>query len=199
MYFCWFLFSRISQACDLSGIVEDGQKRGQSFISWTTLHDNVLKHSDHRTPQHYEHFVTIRFYKWNKIKHMLQFCFFFCKLLEQFVEEYFDQNPISQLGILVTRNKRAEKVTELGGKWTVSVILSRLIGKSVMSIAHVLFMYLTFSCIWHVTHYCTGNPRRHIIALQNLAGKPCQGELSLQNSLEMALQTLRLDLHCKLL
>lgn len=72
------------------------------------------------------------------------------KLLEQFVEEYFDQNPISQLGILVTRNKRAEKVTELGG-----------------------------------------NPRRHIIALQNLAGKPCQGELSLQNSLEMALQTLR--------
>lgn len=73
---------------------------------------------------------------------MLQFCFFFCKLLEQFVEEYFDQNPISQLGILVTRNKRAEKVTELGGKWTVSVILSRLIGKSVMSIAQD-----TFSCI----------------------------------------------------
>ncbi|CAH1775381.1 unnamed protein product [Owenia fusiformis] len=37
------------------------------------------------------------------------------KLLEYFVEEYFDQNPISQLGILVTRNKRCDKLTELGG------------------------------------------------------------------------------------
>nr|KAG5710099.1 hypothetical protein BaRGS_030175 [Batillaria attramentaria] len=72
------------------------------------------------------------------------------KLLEHYVEEYFDQNPISQLGIMVTRNKRAEKITELGG-----------------------------------------NPRRHVTALQSLASKPCQGELSLQNSLELALQTLR--------
>ncbi|KAL8581796.1 hypothetical protein ACOMHN_010170 [Nucella lapillus] len=72
------------------------------------------------------------------------------KLLETYIEEYFDQNPISQLGILVTCNKRAEKVTELGG-----------------------------------------NPRRHITALQGLTEKPCQGELSLQNSLELALQTLR--------
>ncbi|KAK7089453.1 hypothetical protein V1264_024720 [Littorina saxatilis] len=72
------------------------------------------------------------------------------KLLEHFVEEYFDQNPISQLGIMASRNKRAEKITELGG-----------------------------------------NPRRHVTALQGLTTKPCQGELSLQNSLDMALQTLR--------
>ena len=37
------------------------------------------------------------------------------QLLEHFIEEYFDQNPISQLGIITTKNKRAEKVTELGG------------------------------------------------------------------------------------
>ncbi|XP_069792749.1 general transcription factor IIH subunit 2 isoform X2 [Narcine bancroftii] len=37
------------------------------------------------------------------------------KLLEYFVEEYFDQNPISQIGIISTKNKRAEKVTELAG------------------------------------------------------------------------------------
>ncbi|ELU17421.1 hypothetical protein CAPTEDRAFT_178402 [Capitella teleta] len=37
------------------------------------------------------------------------------KLLEKFVEEFFDQNPISQLGILTTSNKRADKLTELGG------------------------------------------------------------------------------------
>jgi len=37
------------------------------------------------------------------------------KLLEIFISEYFDQNPISQLGIIVTRNKRAERITDLSG------------------------------------------------------------------------------------
>ncbi|CAL1548578.1 unnamed protein product [Lymnaea stagnalis] len=72
------------------------------------------------------------------------------KLLEFFVEEYFDQNPISQLGLLISRNKRAEKITELGG-----------------------------------------NPRRHIKALETLSTQACQGEFSLQNSLELALSTLK--------
>nr|CAG4643949.1 EOG090X05VA [Lepidurus arcticus] len=37
------------------------------------------------------------------------------KLLEEFIQEFFDQNPISQMSILITRNKRAEKITELAG------------------------------------------------------------------------------------
>ncbi|KAL4623203.1 general transcription factor IIH subunit 2-like protein [Arapaima gigas] len=37
------------------------------------------------------------------------------KLMEYFVDEYFDQNPVSQIGIITTRNKRAEKLTELTG------------------------------------------------------------------------------------
>uniref|UniRef100_A0A7N6AT75 General transcription factor IIH subunit n=1 Tax=Anabas testudineus TaxID=64144 RepID=A0A7N6AT75_ANATE len=37
------------------------------------------------------------------------------KLMEAFVDEYFDQNPISQVGIITTKNKRAEKLTELTG------------------------------------------------------------------------------------
>ncbi|KAK7933700.1 hypothetical protein WMY93_004596 [Mugilogobius chulae] len=37
------------------------------------------------------------------------------KLLETFVEEYFDQNPISQIGLITTKNKRAEKLTDLAG------------------------------------------------------------------------------------
>ncbi|TNM90293.1 hypothetical protein fugu_004527 [Takifugu bimaculatus] len=37
------------------------------------------------------------------------------KLLEAFVDEYFDQNPISQMGIITTKNKRAEKLTDLSG------------------------------------------------------------------------------------
>ncbi|XP_032239653.2 general transcription factor IIH subunit 2 [Nematostella vectensis] len=37
------------------------------------------------------------------------------KLLENFITEYFDQNPISQLGLIITKNKRAEKLSELSG------------------------------------------------------------------------------------
>jgi len=37
------------------------------------------------------------------------------KLLEGFVDEFFDQNPISQMGMISMRNKRAEKISELAG------------------------------------------------------------------------------------
>jgi transcription initiation factor TFIIH subunit 2 len=37
-------------------------------------------------------------------------------LAESFIGEYFDQNPISQLGIIITRDGIAEKLTELSGK-----------------------------------------------------------------------------------
>lgn len=37
------------------------------------------------------------------------------KLLEDFIEEFFYQNPISQLGVIITRNKRAEKISDLAG------------------------------------------------------------------------------------
>ncbi|XP_059050080.1 general transcription factor IIH subunit 2 [Achroia grisella] len=37
------------------------------------------------------------------------------KLLQKFIEEFFDQNPLSQLGIVVMKNKRAERITELSG------------------------------------------------------------------------------------
>lgn len=72
------------------------------------------------------------------------------KLAETFVSEYFDQNPISQLGIIITKNKRAEKISELAG-----------------------------------------NPKQHIAVLQNTAKLSCAGEPSLQNALELAIQTLR--------
>ncbi|CAO3629399.1 unnamed protein product [Cunninghamella echinulata] len=35
--------------------------------------------------------------------------------VQQFITEYFDQNPISQLGIIITRDGIAEKLTELSG------------------------------------------------------------------------------------
>lgn len=35
--------------------------------------------------------------------------------MENFIEEFFDQNPISQIGIILMHNKRAEKVSDLAG------------------------------------------------------------------------------------
>ncbi|CAH1188411.1 unnamed protein product [Phyllotreta striolata] len=37
------------------------------------------------------------------------------KLLEMFFDEFFDQNPISQIGIILMQNKRAERVSDLTG------------------------------------------------------------------------------------
>jgi transcription initiation factor TFIIH subunit 2 len=37
------------------------------------------------------------------------------KVSEKFVLEYFDQNPISQLSVSITRERIAEKITDLSG------------------------------------------------------------------------------------
>ncbi len=43
-------------------------------------------------------------------------------IVENFIREYFDQNPISQLGVIVTKNSRAERLTELSGITTIDPI-----------------------------------------------------------------------------
>lgn len=65
------------------------------------------------------------------------------RLVETFIMDYFDQNPLSQIGVIVTRNSVAEKITEL-----------------------------------------SGNPQRHISTIK--AQTNFEGEMSLQNALEMA-------------
>nr|CAG4647893.1 EOG090X05VA [Moina brachiata]SVE93003.1 EOG090X05VA [Moina brachiata] len=73
------------------------------------------------------------------------------KLLEIFIDEFFDLNPISQLALLATKSKRCDRVTEL-----------------------------------------SGNKKKHLEALKQLGNTPsCEGEPSLQNSLEFALKTLK--------
>lgn len=71
-------------------------------------------------------------------------------ILESFILDYFDQNPISQLGLIATKDKRAEKLTEL-----------------------------------------SGNPKIHVTALNKAVSKGPVGEPSLQNSLNVALSSLR--------
>lgn len=73
------------------------------------------------------------------------------KLLEIFIDEFFDQNPISQLGIIVLKSKRAEKISDL-----------------------------------------SGSSSKHIKAVQMLHKVSLTGEPSLQNGLDLALQTLKM-------
>ncbi|KAG4074566.1 hypothetical protein HA402_005631 [Bradysia odoriphaga] len=73
------------------------------------------------------------------------------KLLDKFIEEFFDQNPISQLGVIVMKSKRAEKLSEMAG-----------------------------------------SSRKHIKALAQMNKMQLTGEPSLQNGLELALQTLKM-------
>jgi transcription initiation factor TFIIH subunit 2 len=35
--------------------------------------------------------------------------------VKSFIMEFFDQNPISQLSVIITKNGIAEKISELGG------------------------------------------------------------------------------------
>jgi transcription initiation factor TFIIH subunit 2 len=71
-------------------------------------------------------------------------------LLKEFIFLYFDSNPISQIGIIITRKKRVEKISELAG-----------------------------------------NPRAHVALLEQLKYQECEGEASVQNALDMGLQTLK--------
>ena len=82
-------------------------------------------------------------------------------LAETFIGEYFDQNPISQLGIIITRDGIAEKLTELSGKR----------GRRRAT-----------SSDWRVA----GNPMEHIRVLKKKKMKDATGEPSLQNALETA-------------
>ncbi|KAF6209591.1 hypothetical protein GE061_015339 [Apolygus lucorum] len=47
------------------------------------------------------------------LKPTRQFCTL--KLLESFIEEFLYESPLSQLGFILTRNKRAQKISELSG------------------------------------------------------------------------------------
>lgn len=49
---------------------------------------------------------------------------------EQFILEYFDQNPISQLGVIVTKGGIAEKLTDLTGNKPASYFVILMINYS---------------------------------------------------------------------
>lgn len=52
------------------------------------------------------------------------------KLLESFITEFFDQNPISQLGLILLKNKRAEKIADLAGNYKNQIKIVQGLAKS---------------------------------------------------------------------
>ena len=78
----------------------------------------------------------------------------------EFVTEYFEQNPISQLGVIGMRDGLAVRISDLSG----------------------MNIYQQGS----ITLIREGNPHDSITAIQNQRKKEPQGNPSLQNALEMA-------------
>ncbi len=101
------------------------------------------------------------------------------------MEDFFYLNPISQVGVITTSNKRAEIASELTGNprrckfgWT---------GFLHTNVFHVNVGPTTISFLFFLFF----PPPRHVEFLRGLSNASCRGEPSLQNSLEVALQSLR--------
>jgi hypothetical protein len=67
-------------------------------------------------------------------------------ILQQFVRAFFDENPLSQLGLIVMRNGVAERLTELssspvGGWLAAGSVLSLLNGGTSGDCAHTFWMH----------------------------------------------------------
>jgi transcription initiation factor TFIIH subunit 2 len=100
------------------------------------------------------------------------------KLLEKFIFSFFDQNPISQVGVLITRNKTTEKFCDLMGNpryhWSCFQIVPTLVIISIYFVCYFFFI-----------------SRKIVDKLKTISEKYCQGEPSMQNSLEMSMQYLK--------
>lgn len=93
-----------------------------------------------------------------------------------FVKNYFDQNPLSHMGLIVCRNAVAEKVTELSGN-------SQKSQKNTTFTKHKQSINVNTNKI--IIKIKKGNSRLHIDELKKHS-KKTEGELSLQNALIVA-------------
>lgn len=95
------------------------------------------------------------------------------------------------MGVITTKNKRAEKLTDLAGENSLQLLEVLLTGLdpslqrvcSSAPISVVLFLTLTPPP--------PGNPKKHITALKKAVDSACVGEPSLYNALNLAVQTLK--------
>ncbi|OMJ15872.1 Suppressor of stem-loop protein 1 [Smittium culicis] len=94
--------------------------------------------------------------------------------LEAFVSEFFEQNPLGQIGLIVSRDGLAEKITDLSSNF---ISLSTSISP--------LFLLI------FISSPKLGNPSDHIRSFKSKKIRDSSGSLSLQNSLMLAINSLK--------
>lgn len=74
-------------------------------------------------------------------------------MIKKFIHDYYDQNPISQLGLLVTRNRLAERITDLSGNVSshTSKLLKLMNTTGLASLQNTII--LAMSLLQHVPTY----------------------------------------------
>eukprot|EP00033_Pygsuia_biforma_P004112 GCRY01004507.1.p1 GENE.GCRY01004507.1~~GCRY01004507.1.p1 ORF type:complete len:426 (+),score=69.94 GCRY01004507.1:153-1430(+) len=80
---------------------------------------------------------------------------YLCTVLEDFISEFFSQNPLSQLGIIVTRNGKAERIASLSGHRDslINALRSSLTVVGIPSLQSALM--IANVALKHVPDYCT--------------------------------------------
>lgn len=96
---------------------------------------------------------------------------------QEFVTEFFDQNPIGQMAIMVTRDGLAERLTPLSGA---RFLQPPLFGR------HFACAEKGFCSDSGRRAHLTGNPADHLKVLQNKKKLEPRGQPSLQNVLQLA-------------
>lgn len=112
---------------------------------------------------------------------MVSFVLFFndfVQAVNDFLDKFFEQNPIAQVGLIVCKDKRAERLVSLSG---FAFFLS-----SICYCNALLFLSLP-----PVTCYFLGNIRHLKDALDAIPEVQCVGDFSLQNCLRLGLTNLK--------
>lgn len=120
--------------------------------------------------------------------------------------------PCLQMGIITTKNKRAEKLTDLSGENSSEQRMVKSVTtrpEVILLISCIIFFiqlfvhqetnsFLLFVCdrLRPLSFSPAGNPKKHSAALKKAVDIACVGEPSLYNCLSLAAQTLRLVLSC---
>ena len=93
-----------------------------------------------------------------------------------FVTEWFDQNPLGQIGVVCMRNGLGERIVEMSGEY------GRRRGVS-------------YSCGW-LNFIAIGNPQDILKVLSDRTKLGPSGDPSLQNSIELAKGSMRCVMSC---
>jgi len=98
----------------------------------------------------------------------------------EFITEWFDQNPLGQIGIVGMRGGIGERIGEMSGAFSLPLVCSFLLGHPSPPPTSLTTLLL-----------CLGNPQDVLRAISERHKLEPVGEPSLQNAIEMARSSMR--------